>query len=303
MQKLKEKNPLLVKLLTVVLLILLCYSLSSLPFYLLCLKQDRDIPPNTEVLVSACKRPIAIVVPGGEVLFVREGRSGKMYLLDLRTGEKKKIPNDPLLVDHGIFLSSELVWLEGSSSRPESVSYRSDYILDLTDGQRYELLDLNWLPLKDGKFDSKHYGYFQSAKQVFIHHSRNVLIALSPNFRLYPERNVIFSQYSLQSGTRPEKGKLLEQLMNDLGLDYEIVDFSLHYADVPSPTSKYVARYDGIYFSGTNTPAVTNAFLGWYFDDSGVVIKDGGHCQIPLPGANCLYYILGPILKLHLPAP
>ncbi|MBK7319346.1 hypothetical protein [Candidatus Villigracilis affinis] len=36
-------------------------------------------------------------------------------------------------------------------------------------------------------------------------------------------------------------------------MDYEIVDFSLYDADVPSPTGKYVVRGDGIYLSGTNT--------------------------------------------------
>ena len=135
------------------------------------MKQDRDIPPNTEVIVSACKRPGVFGVPGGEVLFVGEGRTNKMYLLDLRTGEKRDVPNDPLLLDQGIFLSSELVWLEGSNfSQPESPGYMPHYILDLTNGRRYEMLNLNLLPrLEGGKFDTKYYSYFQSAEQVFIH--------------------------------------------------------------------------------------------------------------------------------------
>jgi hypothetical protein len=112
MQKLKERKPLLIKLLAVILLVMLCCNLPSLLFWPLCLKQDLFHPPNTEVLVSACKRSVVTGVPGGEVLFVREGRTGKMYLLDLRSGEKRKVPNDPLLLDHRIFLSSELVWLE-----------------------------------------------------------------------------------------------------------------------------------------------------------------------------------------------
>jgi hypothetical protein len=132
MQNLKERNALLTILLVVFLLVLMCCNLPSLLFWPLCLKQDLSRPPNTEVLVSACKRPGAIGVPGGEVLFVHEGRTDKMYLLDLRTGEKRKVPNDPLLLDHGIFLSSELVWLEGSFIRPENPGYRPHYILDLT---------------------------------------------------------------------------------------------------------------------------------------------------------------------------
>ena len=70
MQSFKERNSLLVKLLAVVLLVMLCCNLPSLLFWPLCLKQDLFRPPNTEVLISACKRPGAIGEPGGEVLLV-----------------------------------------------------------------------------------------------------------------------------------------------------------------------------------------------------------------------------------------
>ena len=171
MQTLKERTPLLIKILAVIILLVLLCNLSyrvgeELLFRRLCLKQDREIPPNTEVIVSACKSPRAIGVPGGDVLFVREGRTDKMYLLDLRTGEKRDVPNDPLLLDHGVFLSSELVWLEGSPVGSDNPNYRPNYILDLTDGQRYELTDLDRLPRLDGgKFNPKYYAYFQSAAQ------------------------------------------------------------------------------------------------------------------------------------------
>jgi hypothetical protein len=49
-----------------------------------------------------------------------------------------------------VFLSSELVWLEGSLVGPDNPNYRPHYILDLTTGQRYELLDLDLLPRLDG---------------------------------------------------------------------------------------------------------------------------------------------------------
>ena len=98
MKNIKERNPLLVKMLAVILLVLLCYILpGQLLFWTLCKRQDRNIPPNTEILVSACKRPSTIGVPGGEVLFVYERSTNKIYLLDLRTGEKRDVPNDPLL--------------------------------------------------------------------------------------------------------------------------------------------------------------------------------------------------------------
>ncbi|MBI5824387.1 MAG: hypothetical protein HZB18_10200 [Chloroflexi bacterium] len=260
MQNLKERKPLLFKILAVVLLVLLCCNLPSLLFWSLCLKEDLFRPPNTKVIVSACKSAKVFGVPGGEALFIREGLTDKMYMLDLRTGEKRDIPNDPLLLDYGVFLTPELVWLEGSFSRPESPGYRPHYILDLTDGQRYELLELDWLPRLEGfKFDPQYYAYFQTPEKVFIHHSRNTLIALSPDFRQHPERNVIFSQYALSQGTNPQKGELLEKLMKDIGKGYEIVDFSLNYVDVPSPTGRYIVRGDGIYISETHTPVVTPA--------------------------------------------
>lgn len=311
MKTLKEGKPLLIKLLAVILLIVMCCNLPSLLFWPLCLKQDRDIPSNTEVLVSACKSPDVRGVPGGEILFVHEGRTDKMYLLDLRTGEKRKVPDDPLLLDHGVFLSSELVWLEGSSTQPGSSGYRPHYILDLTDGQRYELTDLDLLPRLDGnKFDPQYYAYFQSAEQVFLHHTEYSAIALAPDFRQHPKGNVIISEGSLGLVTYSEEGKLLEQLMKDLRVDYEIVDLSsLRYADIPSPKGRYIARNDGRYYlSGTNIPVVTRQYMGgsfksWYYDESGVVVHNPGHNLLLVPGGGGIFYIPDPVLKLRLPAP
>ncbi len=315
MKTFKERKPLHIKLSAVVFLILLCYNLPSLPFYILCLKEDIFRPPHTEVLVSACKSPVATGVPGGEVLLVREAGTDKMYLLDLHTGEKKDIPDDPNLPDRGrgVFLSPELVWVEGSFAPPWDIDYRPDYILDLTDGQRYELIGLNWLPLKDGKFDPKNYAYFQSAEQVFIHNTRNRVIALSPDFRQNPEGNVIYFKSPPSAEKRYENEEVLEKLMNDLGVKYEIVDLSLQYKDIPSPTGKYTIRSDGIYLSGTNTPVVTREYTGkrfigdyfvsWYNDETGVVLQGGGYSLITFPGVSSFYDIPVPVLKLRLPAP
>ena len=44
MQSFKERNPLLVKLLAVVLLVMLCCNLPSLLFWPLCMKEDRLSP-------------------------------------------------------------------------------------------------------------------------------------------------------------------------------------------------------------------------------------------------------------------
>lgn len=297
------KKSLLIKISAVILLILLCCNLPSLA---LCFAQDIFRPPNTELLVSACKEPVARGVPGGEVLFVHEVRTGNMYLLDLGTDEKRKVPNDPLLLEKGVFLSSELVWLEG---RLSVGTYRPHYILDLTDGKRYELLDLDALPrLEGGKFDPKNYVYIQSAERVFIHHSKNTLIALSSDFRTNPNRRVIFSGYSIGS----EHGDLLENLIRDFGIEYEIIDLSTtRYKDIPSPTDKYVIRNDGIYLSGTDVTIVNREYTGgrfmggyfksWYYDESAVVVQEAGYYLLTLPGTSSIYYVPSPILKLHLP--
>jgi hypothetical protein len=176
----------------------------------------------------------------------------------------------------------------------------------LITGQRYELLDLDWLSrLEGGKFDPKNYAYIRSIDQVFIHHSKNKLIALSSDFRDNPNGRVILSQNSLEGGASAEEGKVLEQLMKDLGMDYEVVDFSLNYADVPSPTGRYIVRGDGIYLSKTNTPVITRDmgfyFRGWYYDESGVVFKEGASYLISFPEFQGYYPVPTPVLKLRLP--
>lgn len=329
MQILKERNPLFIKILAAVLLVLLCGILSKQAllwkickgqnrslleeeifwqvckeeqealFWETCAEFDRNLPPNTELLVSACTRP---------VLFVHEELTDKMYLLDLRTGEKRKVPDDPLLLDHGIFLSSELLWLEGSLVGPDNPAYSPHYILDLTDGKRYELLDLTWLPLKDGNFDPKYFSYFQSAEQIFIHPTKRKLTALAPDFRQHPEGNVIFSESSLEYDNETYKnGQEFEKLMKELGVDYQVVDFSLGYADVPSPTGRYVVRGDGIYLSVTNMLVVSRGewrFIGWYYNESGVVIQgDLTFLYHATFGGGGVFPVPHPILKLRLPVP
>ncbi len=297
MQTLKERKSLLIKILAVVLLVLLCRNLPSL---MLCLKQDFFRPPNTKVLVSACKSPKVFGVPGGEVAFVREGFTDKMYLLDLRTGEKRDVPNDPLLLKRKVFLSSNLVWVIGSPGGPSHPSYRPHYILDLTNGNRYELLDLTWLPLKDGAFDPKYYEYIKSANQVFLHHGENIVIALSLD--LSQGKNVVLFK-SLGTGKNGEK---LNQILSDLDVNYEIIDFSLYNADVPSPTNKYIARFDGIYLARTNqriTSGMYNYFRGWYYDDSAIIVQGNGDYLLTFPGVSSVFYVPSPVLKLRLPTP
>ncbi len=330
----KERKDLLIKILAVVLLVFMCYILSAKTFHWVacgekdrrevdilflffcpkevnqwyenlywedCAKQDKQIPPNTELLISACKNPVVRGIPGGEVLFVKEFKTGEIYLLDLRTGEKTSVPDGQLLWDEGVFLSSELVWLKGSPVGPGDNGYRPHYILDLKDGKRYELVDLTWVPLKDGKFDTQNYEYIKFAEHVFYYPKGIVLIALAPNFRQNLKQNVIHFDSSL------------EQLLNDLGVNYELVDYSLRYADVPSPTGKYVVRRDGIYFSGDDIPVITRenagdafasgTFEGWYYDESGVVFAQYGyyHQMDSILGAR--FYLPRPIIKLNLPTP
>jgi len=181
----------------------------------------------------------------------------------------------------------------------------------LTNGRRYELLDLDLLPhLEGGKFDPKYYAYLQSAEQVFIHHKGNTLIALFSDFRTNQNGRVIFSGYAIAT----ENGELLEKLMEALGVRYEIADFSLYYADVPSPTGRYVVRNDGIYLSGANTLVVTPQYAGrrhnlkdyfksWYYDESGVVVQEVATFLFSSPLFGSYYLIPTPVLKLRMPMP
>jgi len=310
MKRLKENKPLQFALGMLVLVFLCCYLPQEILFLKLCMEQDHDIPSNAEVLISACKYPAVRGVPGGEVMFVRELETGKTYLLDLRTGEKRKLPNDPLLVDKGIFLSSELVWLVGSSSQSTDPGYRPHYILDLENGKRYELLDLKWLPrLEEGRFDPKYFEYIQSADRVFIHHSNTTLIAMSRNYREGSEGNVIFYEESLGvQNPDHNNGELLIQLADDLDVDYELVDYSLYYTEIPSPKNKYIARFDGIYLADTNPPILIrrgafNYFKSWYYDDSAIVVQGSGDYLIIFPGISTVYFIPSPVLKLNLLEP
>ena len=308
--KLFKNEKSLIKLLAIILLIMFaCYLPQQILFWKLCTEQDQDIPPNTEVLVSACKKPGARGVPDGETLFVREVRTGRMYLLDLRTGEKRKIPDDPLLLEKGIFLSSDLIWLEGSLVRPGGPGYRPHYILDLTEGKRYELLHLDTLPrLEGGKFDTKNYAYIQSAQYIYIHHSKNTLIALSSDFRTNPNGRIVFSGYAINTDYAEE----LVQLTRNSNMQYEHIDLSTtRYSDIPSPTNKYVVRNDGIYFLGTNFSIVNREYTGgrfmggyfksWYYDESALVVQEAGYYLFTFPGISSVYYVPSPILKLNLP--
>ncbi|KXK12865.1 MAG: hypothetical protein UZ14_CFX002002103 [Chloroflexi bacterium OLB14] len=307
MKKLKENKPLKI----ILLIVLIVFLPQQLLFWKLCTEQDRNIPPNTEVLVSACKNPFAIGVPSGEVLFVYEERFiDKMYLLDLRTKEKRKVPNDPLLLERGIFLNSELVWLEGSLVGPGENGYRPHYILDLVDGKRYELLDLDTLPrLEGGKFDPKNYVYIQSAQYIYIHHSKNTLIALSSDFRTSPNGRVILSQYALEIGADSENGKAIEELIKGLGLSYEIVDFSLRYTSVISPKDNYIIKNDGIILP-TGKIIANQEFGGyydfgyfrsWFYDESGVVVQSYSDYLFSSTLGPSFFLIPKPILKLGLP--
>lgn len=307
MKRLKENKSLRYALGALVLVFLCCYLPQEILFLKLCLEQDREIPPHTEVLISACKKPGVWGVPGGEYLFVREGRT-KMYMLDLRTGLRKKVPNDPELLERGVFLSPELVWLKGSASAgPGAPRYRPNYILDLTTGKRYELLNLGLLPrLEDRKFDPKNFSYIESADMIFIHHYYGALIALPSDFRQQPENAAILYENVIESDSDMPNGKPLEQVANDMGLDYEVVDFSVSSAEVPSPTKKYVVRSDGIYLAGTNQlvqgAGMPIYFRGWYYDDSAVIVQGGGDYLFTFPGISTVYYIPSPVLKLNLPS-
>ena len=301
MPMLKERKSLLIKNLTGVLLILtICCLPQGLLFLTLCTKQDRNIPSNTEVLVSACKKPVVQGVSGGEVLFVYEGLTDKMYLLDLRTGEKRKVPKDFALrnEERVVFLSSDLIWVMRRWN-PDDTFYNPDYVLDLTDGQRYDLLDLMSLPrLENSKFNPDNYSYIQSADRIFIDLSENKLIALSTDFRANQNGRVV-----LDGGYISDDDEFLLKLVKNLGMDYENVDLSLSSkrSNTPSPTGKYFGREDGISISRINTRLALPYpyyFKSWYYDDSGVIVHNKyGTYWIITQFFGDYYHLSYPVLK------
>src|SRR5687768_15469991 len=137
-----------------------------------------------------------------------------MYLLDLRTGEQRKIPNYPLFGNKGriVFLDPNLVWV------------KPNYILDLTDGQSYELLDLRQYCCDNNKCCDNNglnpviYSYIQAADRVFIDPSGDKLIALSTDFRTNQNGRVVLG------GHITDDGEFLLELVKSLGMDYENVD-------------------------------------------------------------------------------
>lgn len=275
-----------------------------------CPKSDKNLPPNTELLISACVDPQVRGVPGGEVLFVHEAKTGLTYLLDLKTGEKKSIPDDPLLLGKGVFLNSEWAWLEGYGTTPTTLGYRPSFILDLNTGKRYELVDITTWG-EGGGPKSEYDPYFQSAEKIFLYHKRNRVIALPRGFMTTSTTGVIL----YMSGQDVKRGQILEAYLEDLGVEYQIIDYSLENVEVSSPSGKYVATGNGIFSTGSDTsllPAAYNdypnrwgpeSFFGWYYDDSGVVFKQDEYYFYN--GLISLTYriIPRPILKLNLPAP
>ena len=145
MKILKERKGLFVKILVSVLFVFLCYGLSEKAFHWAvcgekerkeldmlflmfcekeadawfekrfweeCTKNDKNLPPLTELLISACKEPAVRGFSDGEKLFVIEGKTDEVYFLDLRTGEKTPVPDGEQLWDE-VFLSPDLVWFDG----------------------------------------------------------------------------------------------------------------------------------------------------------------------------------------------
>jgi len=167
--------------------------------------------------------------------------------------------------------------------------------------------------LKNNGFDPQNYKYFESANHVFLHLDENIVIALSDDFRKNVKQNVILSIYAFELPPTSEPGNVLEQKMEDLNINYEIVDLSLRYADIPSPKRKYIARKDGIYLLKNNFPVTTREYINglfmtgnfrsWYYDESAVVFAQDGYYYYNDSLLGNHFSLPRPILKLNLPTP
>lgn len=282
-------------------------------------------PESVEILLPVCSGSfVSAVSPSGNLLAVKEtseNYSGQSYLWNLENDEK--IPYDWQYPPH-IFLTENLIYNINSA-------YTNHYVYNLYSGEQYQLeylydflknlndsnisaVELNRLSdislEPPDSYDPTNvtsiiHKVLHEAEQIYLYIGlrESKAIVLGKDFQLYPERNLILSQGSIEDGE-------LEKLLQDNNIDYHKLDMQT------SPDGRFIIRDRKIYLVETgkiimdinNYPSnYPSSIKGWVYDSSGVIMSGGGRYLInvnrdPLYVFQLFYAPTRGSIKLKIPA-
>jgi len=252
-------------------------------------------PENVDVVVSACYDPQrATLSPNGRYMIFGSG-SGKSYLLDLVTGDKKTWPRhagwQPPMMG---FRTNTLVFVS---------EFRNWKLVDVTDGSNIDLIELEAPGDKSSSIPEETLQALQKADRVLVF--GNTALVLNAHPKQYPHKNyVIFSAK-----------EHLQTILSENGIDYERVvscwngSSCLSHNDRLRATSTKISTVDGqLLTEHTKVPSYRDGvpgriMLGWAHDDSGVYLQFNPSSYIIEGGfvSPYLYHLPQPIIKLKVP--
>lgn len=252
---------------------------------------------QVHVLVSACQNVISSrLSPSGRFLYVYQENSGLIsaFLLDLQTAERVDTTEQPF----SSFLTDDLWFREKGLD---------NYIIDRTTGVQYPIQKFVY-SRPNAQIDRNVnqpllLENLRQAEQIFlIGPSRDTVVALPADFRIHPERIVLFDRFDLPDSNT-------EQFLQENHISYQTV-LPKYPHEVISPNGKLIARDDGIYLVETNQmivkapPSLVN---GWLGNSEGAIYSSNGRCFIHrgLPiiadDIGCEISVQQPVLLLKVP--
>src|SRR6185503_11819764 len=209
--------------------------------------EEARYPDNVDVIVSACKYNGSILSPSGRLLYVQEEESGitSTYLLDLQTDEKI-----PLALPEGSnhFLTDDLIF--------HSYYGDDEYVLDRSTGMKYPIQSVERMQpsvYSNGNVepDLLLKALLQVNQIFLIDDTFQPVIALSSDFRTYPENSFNFDAFDFSADERNP----VEQFLQQNNIDYHFVP-DMFPGEALSPDGRFIARADGIYLANTEQKIV-----------------------------------------------
>ena len=239
--------------------------------------QEARYPDGVEVIVSACKYGSSILPPSGRLQYVEEetSESPSTYLLDFHTGEKTTFV---LAEGSNHFLTDDLIF--------HSHYGDDEYILDRSTGMKYPIQSVERLRpsvYSNGNVepDLLLKALLQVNQIFLIDDTFQPVIALSSDFRTYPENSFNFDAFDFSADERNP----VEQFLQQNNIDYHFVP-DMFPGEALSPDGRFIARADGIYLANTEQKIVEGysargwfhpysgndfSVLGWIYNNSGVL--------------------------------